>query len=232
MRLGFGCSRTPENELVLVGYRSEVQILSPLFMLSENDGRFLLRAARQTIEKFASNERIEKPAEYPDSLDEKHGVFCTIHKHRELNGVKNIRTSSVHNSYELRGCIGVPYPAMALIDATISAASSACEDPRFPKLAAEDLDKIKIELSVLTEPRLIDAEKEDYLKAIRIGKDGLIINYGYYSGLLLPQVAIEQEWDAEEFLNHLCLKAGLLPEMWQDKNARIYRFQAQVFREE
>jgi uncharacterized protein (TIGR00296 family) len=184
-------------------------------MLTREDGEFLLKLARNTIKKFVNNERIEKPKRYPKVLDDKRGVFCTITENNEL-----------------RGCIGLPYPLESIINALISAAQSACEDPRFERLSEAELDSIKIELSILTEPKLINVEKpEDYLKEINIGRDGLIIQCGLYSGLLLPQVATEYNWSAEEFLNNLCLKAGLLPKEWKNPETRIYKFQAQIFRE-
>ena len=184
-------------------------------MLTVEEGNFLLKLARNTIKKFVNNEKIEKPARYPRALDEKKGVFCTITENEEL-----------------RGCIGLPYPLESIINAVISASQSACEDPRFERLSEAELDRIKIEVSVLTEPVLINAEKsEDYLKEINIGKDGLIIQCGPYSGLLLPQVATEYNWSAEEFLNNLCLKAGLLTKEWKNPETRIYKFQAQIFRE-
>jgi uncharacterized protein (TIGR00296 family) len=184
-------------------------------MISEEDGKFLLKLARETIEKFVKNEKLEKPYKYPKALDEKCGVFCTIVK----NG-------------NLRGCIGIPYPIMPLIKATLSAAISACsEDPRFRPIREAELDKIKIEISVLTEPKLIEVKKpEEYLENIKISEDGLIIEYGPYSGLLLPQVATEYNWDAETFLNHLCMKAGLSEGMWRE-GVKIYKFQAQIFKE-
>lgn len=182
-------------------------------MLSEHDGKFLLEVARETIKRHVNHQHMAKPEEYPAALDEKRGVFCTI-----------------KNEKGLRGCIGIPYPVMPLMDAMLSAAASACEDSRFPSLTVNELKGIKIEISVLTEPELV---KEPMKKgSIKIGRDGLIIQHGRYSGLLLPQVATEQEWGAEEFLEHLCLKAGLPTDKWKDRNAKIYRFQAQIFSEQ
>jgi len=191
-------------------------------MLSEQDGRFLLKLARETIEKFVRNEKIEKPKTYPKALDENYGIFCTIYKCKTGNGATN-----------LRGCIGVPYPIMSLLKAALSAAVSACsEDSRFRPIREAELDKIKIEISILTEPKLIEVkDAEEYPSRIKIGSDGLIIEYGPYAGLLLPQVATEYGWSAEEFLNHLCMKAGLSDGMWKEKNVKIYKFQTQIFRE-
>ncbi len=181
-------------------------------MLSESDGNFLLKIAREATENFVRNEKMKRPANYPADLDEKHGTFCTI---KNKNG--------------LRGCIGIPYPILPLLDATLSVAASVCEDPRFPRLAAKELGGIKIELSVLTEPESVKEPMKE--GSIKIGRDGLIIQHDHCSGLLLPQVAVEQKWNVEEFLEHLCLKAGLLPDTWKSGDARIYRFQAQIFSE-
>jgi hypothetical protein len=184
-------------------------------MLSEEDGKFLLKVARGTIEKFVNNEVAEKPKEYPESLNAELGVFCTINKKGKL-----------------RGCIGLPYPVMSLINAIISAACSVCEDPRFKKLSKNELGDIKIEISVLTEPKLVEVEKQDdYLKKIEPGKHGLILQYGPYSGLFLPQVW-EEIPDKEEFLDNLCLKAGITQGMWKEKGVKLYSFEAQIFEEE
>ena len=72
----------------------------------------------------------------------------------------------------------------------------------------------------------------EYPEKIEVGKDGLIIENGPWKGLLLPQVAVEFKWDAREFLENLCLKAGLTPDCWLDRNARIWKFQAEIFAEE
>jgi len=188
-------------------------------MLNEEDGKFLLKLARKTIEDFLSGKEPKQPDRYPKSLDEKHGVFCTLNK-------------KVGDEYQLRGCIGIPYPVMPLIKAVMSAAVSSTQDPRFPRLERSELNDIKIEISVLTEPELIEVDKpEEYLEKIKIGKDGLIIEYGFNSGLLLPQVATEYDWSVEEFLDNLCLKAGLPPGAWKERGVKIYKFQAQIFKE-
>lgn len=184
-------------------------------MLTKEDGSFLLKLARSTVENFVKNHKTDKPLKYPESLQEQRGIFCTIYKMPEKN---------------LRGCIGLPYPVMPLIEAVIQSAVSACsDDPRFRPLREAELDKIKIELSVLTEPKLIEAP--DFVNKIKIGEDGLIIQHGPYSGLLLPQVATEYGWGVEEFLDNLCEKAGMHAGMWKEKGIMLYKFQAQIFSE-
>ncbi len=180
-------------------------------MLSEEDGKFLLRLARKTIENHVNNKKTQMPDSYPEPLNEKRGIFCTLNK-------------SVNGERQLRGCIGIPYPVKPVIEAVIEAARGSCEDPRFPPMSKEELDEVKIEISVLTEPELIEDFSPDKVN----NKDGLILEYGPYSGLFLPQVW-EQIPDKNEFLDSLCLKAGISPGMWKD--ARIYKFNVQVFEE-
>jgi uncharacterized protein (TIGR00296 family) len=84
---------------------------------------------------------------------------------------------------------------------------------------------------VLTEPKLVDVDKKKLPSLIKIGRDGLIIEHGFSSGLLLPQVAVENRWDSETFLCNACLKAGLPPDAWLWKGTKIYTFQAEIFGE-
>jgi len=148
------------------------------------------------------------------------GVFVTI------NSLK-------HGRKELRGCIGFPYPTIALARAVIeSAINSATQDPRFHPVSLSELDQIVFEVSVLTPPQLIEVEKPtDYPSNVKVGQDGLIVERGYYKGLLLPQVPIEWNWEEEEFLCQCCIKAGLSPDCWLLEGTKIYRFQAIIFEE-
>ena len=105
----------------------------------------------------------------------------------------------------LRGCIGLIEGIRPLYQTVIEMAqASAFNDPRFTPLTRAEFDRIEIEISVMTPPREISS-----LDEIEVGKHGLIIRKGYNSGLLLPQVATEYNWDRETFLRHTCLKAGL-----------------------
>jgi AmmeMemoRadiSam system protein A len=106
------------------------------------------------------------------------------------------------------------------------ARAAAFDDPRFPALEETDLDNVDVEISVLTPPRPISSPDE-----IEVGVHGLIVEMGYNKGLLLPQVAVEWKWDSREFLEQTCLKAGLDASSWQDPDASIYVFSAEVFGE-
>ena len=152
-------------------------------------------------------------------LSEKRGVFVTL---------------ETYPAHELRGCIGYPMPIKELGGAIIDCAiAAAFEDPRFPPLEKGELEHVTLEVSVLSVPEEVEVKKpEEYLRKIKVGRDGLIINYGYSSGLLLPQVPVEWNWNEEEFLCQVCEKAGLPRKMWHSPSAKISRFEAQVFCEE
>jgi len=142
-------------------------------------------------------------------------------------------TLTRYPSDDLRGCIGYPEPIMPLIDAIKdSAVSASSRDPRFPPVRTEELDHIKVEVSLLTPPTEISVNKpKDYVKAVKVGEDGLIVQRNWARGLLLPQVPVEWSWDAEEFLCQTCMKAGLTPDSWLQQGTKVFKFQAEVFSE-
>ncbi len=191
------------------------------FDLSIEEGALLVKIARKAVEENLKDGRIISPPEnISPNLLEKKGVFVTINK--VVDGEKS-----------LRGCIGFPYPVYPLIKAVIEAAiESATRDPRFPPISARELNQVVFEVSVLTEPKLIDVKSpSEYPSKIKIGEDGLIVERGFYKGLLLPQVPVEWGWDEEEFLCQCCMKAGLPPDCWVMKGTKIYKFQCIIFEE-
>jgi AmmeMemoRadiSam system protein A len=179
------------------------------FTLSEKEKQILLFNARETISAHLSN----KKPNYKDgtpNLDEKCGAFVTIHK-----------------SGKLRGCIGMMVGEAPIIETIKDMAySSAFRDPRFPPLMRQELKETEIEISVLTPLEKIKDPKE-----IEVGTHGIYIIQGYHSGVLLPQVATEQNWDRDTFLTHTCYKAGLPGEAWRSKDIEIFRFSAIIFSE-
>ncbi len=185
-------------------------------MLSLEEGEKTVKFARKIIESVLKEEKLRK-FDLDNFFNEKLGVFVTVH------------TYPLHN---LRGCIGIPKPIMSLKNSLAEASKSVINDPRFPSLNKDELDEIIIEITILTKPCKINIIKpEDYLSEIKIGRDGLIIEHGFNSGLLLPQVPVEQGWDIYEYLANICLKAGLPPDSWTDKETIIHRFSGQIFTE-
>ena len=133
---------------------------------------------------------------------------------------------TLHKRGELRGCIGHIEPTEPIGRVVPRCAVAACSsDSRFPPVAAGELDVIDIEISLLGPLEAIAGPQE-----ISVGRHGLVVERGWRRGLLLPQVAAEWGWDAETFLSHTCLKAGLAHDAWR-KGAQVWRFEAEVFSE-
>jgi hypothetical protein len=134
---------------------------------------------------------------------------------------------TLHKEGALRGCIGQIYAVKPLFETIKSmAVSSAFQDPRFPPLRKEELSSIEIEISVLS-----PLEEVDSVDNIKVGTHGIYLKKGYKSGLLLPQVAVEQNWNLETFLTHTCHKAGLGGNCWKEPDTEIYIFSAEIFKE-
>ena len=191
------------------------------FELTIEEGKFLIKTARNTVKHFLETGETPAPLkETPKKFFQHCGVFVTINSFS--NGEK-----------ELRGCIGYPYPIRPLVEAVIdSAINAATEDPRFEPLSLDELVKVVFEVSVLTPPKPVDVkDPREYLAKIKVGEDGLIIESGPRKGLLLPQVPAEWGWCEEEFLCQCCIKAGLPPDSWLTKDAKIYTFRAIIFEE-
>jgi AmmeMemoRadiSam system protein A len=132
---------------------------------------------------------------------------------------------TVYCSGELRGCIGQLRDDKPLVQAVAECARSAASaDPRFPPIAATELQSVDVELSLLGPFESIQEPAE-----IVVGRHGVLVEQRGLRGLLLPQVATEWEWDAETFLARTCQKAGLPLDAWK-KGATLWRFDAEVFR--
>lgn len=192
------------------------------FELSQEEGKFLVSLARNTVKEYLEEGKApEPPKDTPKKLFEHCGVFVTINRLR-------------HDQKELRGCIGYPYPTEPLVAAVInSAIQASTEDPRFYPVSLDELEKVVFEVSILTPPEPVETQNpKDYIKKIKVGEDGLIIERGYQKGLLLPQVPVEWGWCEEEFLCQCCVKAGLPPDSWLTKGVKLYKFHAIIFEEE
>lgn len=190
-------------------------------MFTLDQGTFLVKHARQVIENHLSKKPGLEPAWEYGNQQPQTGVFVTL-----LNK---------SNAMALRGCIGAPFPDKPLL-AQLSqvAIEAATMDPRFvPVSLTEMKNRLIVELTVLTQPEVLKARRPlDYLDSVRVGIDGLIVEGMGSKGLLLPQVAVDEKFDSEEFLSQCCLKAGLLPDAWLSGQVQVSRFQGQIFSEE
>ncbi len=167
----------------------------------------LLRLAHDAIAAALADDPADWIAPTPH-LGEVRGAFTTLY----LDG-------------HLRGCIGYPI-GMCPLWRTVAetAVAAAFQDPRFHPVTREEAPRLKIDISVLSELFPITSEE------VVVGRHGLLISQGNRRGLLLPQVATEQQWDREMFLAHTCMKAGLPPDAWKH-GASLHAFTAEVFGE-
>jgi len=180
--------------------------------LNPGQQKELLKIARTTLESYVREKKIPDFSVTDAKLKEGRGVFVTLHR-----------------GGALRGCIGSILPdemslALAVRNRTVD---SAVHDSRFSPVNAGELEKIDIEISVLSLPVKVKDPNE-----IVMGKHGVIVRRGYQGGVFLPQVATETGWSREKFLSELCSqKAGLSPDAWKDPGTELSIFTAQVFGE-
>ncbi len=193
---------------------------SPTQFIGAKEGQALLKIARSTIEEklgVRAKDAVDPAAPIADDVfNMRRGTFVTL-----------------KIDHQLRGCIGNLAPDRKLIDSIKdNAVSAAFRDPRFDPLSREELDRVDIEISLLTEPKpLAYTDAKDLVAKLRPNIDGVIIRKGPYSSTFLPQVW-EQLPDTEMFLDHLCLKAGLPAKAWRQPGLEVMTYQVQYFEEE
>jgi uncharacterized protein len=186
---------------------SEAEATAAPAEFSSEERRLLLQLAHRAIESALQGARLDLTPP-TGHLAEKRGAFTTLH----LLG-------------RLRGCIGYVIPEHSLYRTVAETArAAALDDPRFPRVTAEEAPNLAVEISILSVITTVITED------IVIGRHGLIVSQGGSRGLLLPQVPVQWGWDRETFLAQTCLKAGLPPEAWR-QGAEIQAFTAEVFGE-
>jgi AmmeMemoRadiSam system protein A len=191
----------------------------PQHSLNSKDKQLLLKLARVTIERALSGEvQGERDDFQPSSrLQEPGAAFVTLHTNAGL----------------LRGCIGSLQARRSLFDdVRNNALAAAFQDPRFPPLTLHELPDVVIEVSVLSRPEVLQyMDATDLVQKLRPGIDGVILESGWHRSTFLPQV-----WDQlpshEDFLGHLCIKAGLSAGAWRNASMKISTYQVEEFDEE
>ena len=196
-------------------HHPEIQHVSP------EQGQLLIRLARQTISEHLSK---KIPQDEIDSLnaaltDPCFNAACGTFVTLTIDG-------------NLRGCIGNLTSDESMISGVRrNAVNAAFHDPRFSPLRPSELDRVSIEVSILSEPRPVDyRDGADLLKKLHPHIDGVIIRKGVASATFLPQVW-EQLPQPEDFLTHLCQKAGLAADAWQHSKLEVSIYQVQYFEE-
>ncbi|MCH7781678.1 AmmeMemoRadiSam system protein A [candidate division KSB1 bacterium] len=175
---------------------------------SIEDKKKLLQVAREAIKSKLLNIELTIESFDSETLNECCGAFVTIKKNKQL-----------------RGCVGLLTSDLPLPETVARMAESAATmDSRFPPMKIDELDETKLEISVLSPLKTISDTKE-----IVVGLHGLYISSGGRHGLLLPQVAVENKWDENSFLEHTCLKACLSAHAWKDSKTTIQIFSAEIF---
>lgn len=176
------------------------------YKLSDEDKKQLLKIARSSIKARLKKEKYSPPG--IPSLETEKGAFVTL----KIDGY-------------LRGCIGLIKVNRPLYETIAEmAVAAAFEDPRFPPLTDDDFENLEYEISVLS-----PLERVHDFNKIKVGQDGLMIKMDLNSGLLLPQVATDNDWNITQFLEQTCLKAGLPKNSYKEKTAEVYKFSAEVF---
>ncbi|VVC04015.1 Uncharacterised protein [Candidatus Bilamarchaeum dharawalense] len=187
--------------------------------MDRKEQTFLLELARKTLVRyFSTGKSLQlQPSEVPfKKLVDNGACFVTLHK----NG-------------NLRGCIGTLEAHRPLVfDVIDNALNAAFGDPRFPPLTVAELEKVKISISVLSNPEPFPVkDSKDLLKKLKPKKHGLIIKSGWARATFLP-IVWEELKTKEEFLSHLCMKAGLEPNAWQNtEKMEFFVYEAQEFEE-
>lgn len=194
-------------------------------MVSLEEGGIAVRMARKVLEKAldgpyggALMQALDEK-DLPAVFSERRGLFVTL---------------ETYPGKELRGCIGFPRAVYPLHEAILRGAwLAAREDPRFEPVSKREVMSILIEVSILTPMERVDVDAPmDLIDEIKVGRDGLYVVYGDYSGLLLPQVPVDEGWNSERFLEGICMKAGLEPESWKEKGPTFFTFRSEIFAEE
>jgi AmmeMemoRadiSam system protein A len=184
--------------------------------ITDEDRSALLKLARSSIEaKLIKEVKVIRPEKKTSALEEKRGCFVTLHK----NGA-------------LRGCIGTIEAIKPLVNSVEeNALNAAFRDPRFASLEEEELKYINIEISVLTVPQELSfKDKDDLKRKIKKGVHGIILSSGWHKATFLPQVW-EQLPDVENFLEHLCIKAGMKKDCWKNRTTRVQTYETEFFSE-
>jgi AmmeMemoRadiSam system protein A len=194
------------------------------FSITQEEKETLLAEARETIaaklEKREAQYRLSSALEKAiqdgtSALSKPCGAFVTLHI-KDAGGKQN-----------LRGCIGRMAAATPLEETVrMMALQAAFGDPRFPPLSAGEYPQINIEISALSPMELCSDPR-----SVKVGVHGLYLIHRGRSGVLLPQVPVEQGWDLDEYLDYICVKAGLPPHSYQAPGAELYTFTAVVFGE-
>jgi AmmeMemoRadiSam system protein A len=180
--------------------------------LPPDSQRRLLQLARKTLENY-----VRRAARHIEEVDDANLQRCDYGAF-----------VSLYNQETLRGCVGNCSPRARLFEVVIEMTEAAASrDSRMPPVSAEELEDIRIDITVLS-----PLEKVDDPLALKIGKHGLYVARGTKRGVLLPQVATRYDWDMRTFVEQTCVKAGLRKNAWKDPHTEISSFTGLIIEEQ
>ncbi len=209
----------PQRQIINIwGLKQDKRKAMHAYSLKE--GSHLVAAARNAIELFLIDPEFDRMivSKTIEHFERPHGVFVSLEH---------------YPTREPRGLMGFPKAISPLGEMVVeSAIAAAFEDQRFVPISKNEMDHLVIGISILSEPVKATGGKARRLSSIKLGRDGIIVQYGLYMGILLPQVAVEHGWGKERFLDEACRRAGLHSGYWTQPNVKLYRFEAQTFAEQ
>jgi AmmeMemoRadiSam system protein A len=185
--------------------------------LSPEEREYLLHLAREAIDCVAQGN--DPPAidmdAVPQDLQQAGASFVTLNKKGSL-----------------RGCVGSLEARRPLVlDVQQNGIGAAFRDPRFPPVQPEEVEDLTVEISVLSSPQRVDCDgPDDLFDVLHPGVDGVVIERGWHRATFLPQVW-EKLPDKDEFLQRLCLKAGLPADAYRSGDLDVYTYQVEKFKE-
>ena len=187
---------------------------------SDSEKQFLINLARASIYCYLEDQSTPKinKDDLPDKFLKKRGCFVTL----------------TTGKGRLRGCIGNIIARESLVSGIINrAVDAAVSDPRFTPVKYSELENIKVEISILTEPKELSfSSAAELLRQLNPGKDGVVLHTPYGSSTFLPQVW-EQLTNKSLFLNHLAAKHGAPQDIWKKSDKiKVSTYHAIVFHED
>lgn len=192
-------------------------------MLTSEEVAKLFKLAKGVISNYLKNvNHIEHPSTLSEGLrDKRFGVFITLR-----------RIDDASSKREIVSCCGIPLPTKPILETvTDVAVSSAVRARLLSSVKTEEINTLEVEMNIITQLEPIHVDNPlRYIQEIKIGEDGLMVERGIFKGVLLPWIPVDNGWDAIEFLSECCIKAGLQPDSWLEKDVKIFKFKTLTLR--
>ncbi|MEM2924581.1 MAG: TIGR00296 family protein [Methanocellales archaeon] len=185
--------------------------------IGEREAKILVDIARAAAAAYLKDGvKIKLPENIPPALNNKIGVFVSL---------KKIEGGKERNLFSM----GYPLPIKPAAEAALDSAVAVAIRARINGI--ETLDGMDVEVSIIGSIEPFEGyDRASLPDQIKIGEDGVLIERGFHRALYLPQIAVENGWDGSDFLSECCVKAGLMPDAWLDRDTKLYKFKVKVFK--